>query len=161
MRIRTKRRIARALVALIVAATLVGIALVVNIQANTTDAQAGFKTESHAGPRTGLYKRGGHWYYGHKTKSALYDVGDVARDCFKIINGKFYYFRHSGKMQTKDSHYIDIRHRDHSVRYIYTPGTKRKERYNTRLHRYQIKKGKKWETVGMECYPIGQLDMQP
>ena len=88
MRIRTKKRIARALVALIVAATLVGIALVVNIQANTTDAQAGFKTESHAGPRTGLYKRGGHWYYGHKTKSALYDVGDVARDCFKIINGK-------------------------------------------------------------------------
>ena len=161
VRIKTKKRIARALVALIVAATLVGIALVVNIQAETINIQDGLKTELEAGPRTGLYKRGGYWYYGHKTKSALYDVGDLTRDSFRIINGKYYYFLHDGKMLTHNTHYIKL-NRDHSVKYIYTPGTRKKHRFNVELRLGQYKKHGRWITeTGMQYDLYGQIDMQP
>lgn len=110
--------------------------------------------------RLGLYRKHGNYYYAHKTSSPRYKKGDLSRECFRIINGKWYYFRKSGKMQKRDSHYIDIRHRDYSVRYIYTPGTNRQQRYSTKLNRYQVKVGRHWMEVGMQCY-YGPLDDQP
>lgn len=109
----------------------------------------------------GLFKQGGSWYYRYHSTSTLNKRGELARDCIKVINGKFYYFKHNGKMQRKDSHYLDIRHRDGSIRYIYIPGTHKTERYNTRLKRYQIKRRGRWRTPeGKEYYPYGQIDWQ-
>ena len=102
----------------------------------------------------GLRRVHGHYYYVHPD-------GEITRDAFRYINGKLYYFRKSGKMQTRDSRYIDIRSRDHSVRYIYVPGTNKHERYNVKEARYQIRRRGRWRLVGMQCLPYGQLDMEP
>ena len=109
----------------------------------------------------GLFKSGGSWYYRYQTTSALHKRGELARDCIKVINGKFYYFKHNGKMQRKDSHYLDIRHRNGSIRYIYITGTHKTQRYNTKLHLRQIKRKGRWRTEeGMPYYPYGQIDWQ-
>lgn len=109
----------------------------------------------------GLFKSGGSWYYRYQSTSALHKRGELAKDCIKVINGKFYYFKHNGKMQRKDSHYLDIRHRDGSIRYIYIPGTHKTQRYNTKIHLRQIKRKGRWRTEeGMPYYPYGQIDWQ-
>ena len=81
MRIRIKKRVARALVVVIVAAGIAAVALVMDVHAATdTGAVQGEYTVRHVAVkklRTGLYKSGGHWYYGHETASALYNVGDM------------------------------------------------------------------------------------
>lgn len=115
----------------------------------------------HGKKQTGLIKYRGNIYYGHRTKSACYPVGSLATDCFKEIDGDWYYFGKTGKAQKHDSRYIDIRSRNWTVRDIYTPGTGKKQRYHTRTKRYQVRKGGKWRTVGMQTYPYGQMDWQP
>ena len=164
MRIKVKKRIARALVALIIAATIIGAALVINVQASETGLQGSTWAERHVeanAAKTGLYKRSGHWYYGHKTNSALYKIGDLTRDSFRIIKGKYYYFRHNGKMLMHNTHYIKL-NKDHSVKYIYTPGTGKKHRFNVKLRLGQHKKHGRWITEpGMQYDLYGQIDMQP
>lgn len=119
------------------------------------------KVDAKASNKYGLFKSGGSWYYRYHSTSALHKRGELARDCIKVINGKFYYFKHNGKMQRKDSHYLDIRHRDGSIRYIYIPGTHRTQRYSTRLLLRQIKRKGRWRTEeGMRYYPYGQIDWQ-
>lgn len=168
MRIKIKRRIARALVVVIVAAALAGAALAVNVYADTVGIQGNRWDERHEAaknPGTGLYKRGGHWYYGHKTNSALYNVGDLTRDSFRIIDGKYYYFLHDGRMLTHNTHYMTVRkgrNGKFDVKYIYFPGTGRKSRFNVDLRRGQDKKHGRWITeTGMPYDLYGQIDMQP
>ena len=115
----------------------------------------------HAKKQVGLIRYRGNIYYAHRTKSALYPVGALATDCFKEIDGDWYYFGKTGKAQKRDSRYIDIRSRNSTVRSIITPGTGGTERYNTREHRYQVRNGRRWESVGMQTYPYGQMDFQP
>ena len=169
MRIRIKKRVARALVVVIVAAVIAAVALVMDVHAATdTGAVQGEYTVRHVAVkklRTGLYKSGGHWYYGHETASALYNVGDLTRDSFRIIDGKYYYFCHDGRMLTRDTHYMTVR-KGHDgkadVIHIYTPGTGKKSRFNVDLRRGQTKKHGRWITeTGMPYDLYGQIDMQP
>lgn len=119
------------------------------------------KAEAKTSNQYGLFKSGGSWYYRYQSTSALHKRGELAKDCIKVIKGKFYYFKHNGKMQRKDNHYLDIRHRDGSIRYIYIPGTHKTQRYNTKLHLRQIKRKGRWRTEeGMPYYPYGQIDWQ-
>lgn len=119
------------------------------------------KVNAKASNKYGLFKSGGDWYYRYQSTSALHKRGELAKDCIKVIKGKFYYFKHNGKMQRKDSHYLDIRHRDGSIRYIYIPGTHKTQRYNTRLRLRQTKRKGRWRTEeGMQYYPYGQIDWQ-
>ena len=126
-----------------------------------TDADGNRYITRHGKKQVGLIRYRGNIYYAHRTKSALYPVGALATDCFKEIDGDWYYFGKTGKAQKRDSRYIDIRSRNSTVRSIITPGTGGTERYNTREHRYQVKNGRRWETVGMQTYPYGQMDFQP
>ena len=139
--------------------TLIMIILVIlaGIAMSTLTAEA----KNHSSNKYGLFKSGGDWYYRYQSTSVLHKRGELAKDCIKVINGKFYYFKHNGKMQRKDSYYLDIRHRDGSIRYIYTPGTHKTQRYSTRLHLRQIKRKGKWRTEeGMRYYLYGQIDWQ-
>ena len=164
MRVKRKKRIARALTALIIAAVIVGAAVVVSAHAETNAIQGSTWEERHEAENTaitGLYKKDGAWYYGHKTSSALYEAGDLTRASFRIINGKYYYFLYDGRMLTHSTHYIKV-NKDHSVRYIYTPGTQQKKRFNVKLRRGQYKKHGRWITeTGMPYDLYGQIDMQP
>lgn len=127
----------------------------------TRDAQGDIYIYKHGKLQTGWFTYHGKRYYAHKTKSASYKVGSVTRNAYRIDkNGKWYYFGSTGAMQTKDSHYIDIRSRDKSVRGIKIPGTGGKCRYNTARQRYQEKVGGKWHDVGMQCLPYGLIDHQ-
>lgn len=109
---------------------------------------------------TGLVRYRGNIYYGHREGTPEHPVGSLARDCIKMIGRDWYYFGRDGKAQKHDSRYIDIRSRNRTVRYIYIPGTNRKQRYNTREERYQVKRHGRWTTVGMQVYPYGQMDWQ-
>ena len=141
---------------IILALIIIILVILAGIAMSAVKAEA--KTPSN---KYGLFKSGGSWYYRYQSTSALHKRGELAKDCIKVINGKFYYFKHNGKMQRKDSHYLDIRHRDGSIRYIYTPGTHKTQRYSTRLHLRQIKRKGKWRTEeGMRYYPYGQIDWQ-
>ena len=168
VRFKTKKRIARALVVVIIAATIIGAVLITNVYADTVGIQGNGWDERHEAaknPRTGLYKRGGHWYYGHMTKSALYKVGDLTRDSFRIIDGKYYYFCHNGRMLTRNTHYMTVRKGRnglYDVKYVYYPGTGKKSRFNVDLRRGQDKKNGRWITeTGMRYDLYGQIDMQP
>lgn len=160
--------IARALTALIIAAVIAGAAVVVSAKAETTALQGSTWEKRHEATNTeriGLYKRGGHWYYGHKTNSALYKIGDLTRDSFRIIDGKYYYFCHDGRMLTRNTHYMTVRKGRnglYDVKYVYYPGTNKKSRFNVDLRRGQDKKNGRWITeTGMQYDLYGQIDMQP
>lgn len=168
MRIKRKKMIARALTALIIAAVIAGAAVVVSAKAETTALQGSTWEKRHEATNTeriGLYKRGGHWYYGHKTNSALYKIGDLTRDSFRIIDGKYYYFCHDGRMLTRNTHYMTVRKGRnglYDVKYVYYPGTNKKSRFNVDLRRGQDKKNGRWITeTGMQYDLYGQIDMQP
>lgn len=95
----------------------------------------------------GFFRYKGNYYYGYKKSTRWHRRGTLARDCHKIVQGKWYYFTHSGKVQKHDSDHIDVRHRDYTVKYIYvTPCM----RYSAALKRYQIKKKGKWVEMGMQ-----------
>ena len=110
--------------------------------------------------RTGLVHYRGRIYYAHKTRSMKYPAASLARAEYKVIRGKWYYFGADGSAQRKDSHYINIRSRDCTVRYIYTPGTGRRQRFNTSTWRYEVKKRGRWRAVGNQCDMYGVYDPQ-
>lgn len=116
--------------------------------------------------QTGYFTVRGKTYYAHKTRSQMYEVGELARSTYRVRSGKMYYFGADGAMLTrktprdKSSRYIDF-NKDGSVHYIYPAGYYTKyERYNANRHRFQVYKRGKWRDVGMQCYPYGWIDWQ-
>lgn len=135
------------------------------------DAQGHIYIMRHGKPRTGYFTYHGKKYYGHKTGSLVYPKGSVTAGDMRIRNGKWYAYGVDGARINKDLYVrkgrkkilqLDIRHRDHTVRYIY--GTARGNlgsRYSTKLGRmqYMDDKGKWHDVEGMPFYP-GYVDMQ-
>lgn len=113
-------------------------------------------------PRTfGFFQEGKDYYYRYHSSSPMHKRGELAKNSIRMINGKLFYFGHDGKMQRKDSHYLDIRSKDGSIRYIYIPGTHKTQRYNTKLRLKQTKRKGRWRTeAGMQYFPYGQIDWQ-
>ena len=81
---------------------------------------------------TGWVTVDGGIYYVHATKSQMYDRHEACRNTYRWRGNKLYYFRDNGKMLKKSTKYIKL-NRDHSIRYIYTPGTNHNERWSSRL----------------------------
>ena len=86
--------------------------------------------------KTGWVRIGGDTYYSHRTRSEKYDRNEVCRNEYRWRGNKLYYFGNDGKRIKKSTKYIKL-NRDHSVRYVYTPGTNRKERWSAKYLRYQ------------------------
>lgn len=121
-------------------------------------------------PRTGYFHYKGKSYYGHKTGTNVYPKGSCTAGDMRIRNGKWYAYGTDGAKIKKDLYVrkgskkilqLDIRHRDHTVRYVY--GTARGNlgsRYSTKLGRMQYYEAGEWHDVeGMPFYP-GYVDMQ-
>ena len=122
-------------------------------------------------PRTGYFRYKGKSYYGHKTGTKIYPKGSCTAGDMRIRSGKWYAYGLDGAKIKKDLYVrkghkkilqLDIRHRDHTVRYVY--GTARGNlgsRYSTRLGRMQYidDKGEWHDVEGMPFYP-GYVDMQ-
>lgn len=123
------------------------------------DADGNITIYKHGQMQKGWFRYHGKWRYGHQSKSMAYPEGSVTRSEYREENGRLYYMRNDGSLQTRSSHYIKV-NRDHSVRYIYIPGTGKRERYNCKHHRYQIKRKGRWRDVGMECFPMALVDWQ-
>jgi hypothetical protein len=97
--------------------------------------------------------------YLHKTKSAMYDIGEPTRDAYRWRGNKLYYFTHNGKILRHSTKYIKVKGGE--VEFIYTPGTNHNERYSVRYMRYQKrKKDGHWMFVGMQTNIWWMCDMQ-
>lgn len=134
------------------------------------DARGHIYIMRHGKPRTGYFTYKGKKYYGHKTGTLIYPKGSVTAGDMRIRHGKWYAYGIDGARINKDLYVrkgrkrilqIDIRNRDHTVRYIY--GTARGNlgsRYSTKLGRMQYYEDGSWHDVeGMPFYP-GYVDMQ-
>ena len=108
---------------------------------------------------TGWIRIGSDAYYVHETKSRMYDRYEACRNAYRWRDGKLYYFGDDGKMAKHSTRDMKLAP-DHSVRYIYTPGTGHRERYNAKLRRYQIKTSGAWCTVGNETFVWWMCDWQ-
>lgn len=109
--------------------------------------------------QTGHFRYHGKWYYGHATNSGN-PIGSLTADAFRVDPmNRWTYYQKNGAALRKNTHYIKLNSKG-NVKYIYVPGTRQKQRYNTKLHRYQMKRKGRWEDVGMQCYPWGQVDDQ-
>jgi len=108
---------------------------------------------------TGWIRIGSDTYYVHETKSRMYDRYEACRNAYRWRDGKLCYFGDDGKMAKHSTRDMKLSH-DHSVRYIYTPGTGHGERYNAKLRRYQIKTSGGWRTVGNETFVWWMCDWQ-
>lgn len=97
--------------------------------------------------QTGWVRIGNNLYYSHKTRSRLYAKNEVCRNTYRWKDGKLYYFDGSGRAIKHSTQYIKLS-RDRTVKYIITPGSGGKERYNTSIRRYQVKKKGKWRDTG-------------
>ena len=126
------------------------------------DSQGNIYIYKHGKLQTGWFKYHGQTYYGHKTKSACYPKGAVARNTYRVRHGRMYYMKNSGAKQTKDSKYITLNRHRTSVHYIYAPGLQnRGYRYNANHKRFQYLDGKgKWRDTGMQVWPEGMIDWQ-
>jgi hypothetical protein len=109
---------------------------------------------------TGWIRIGNDTYYVHETKSRMYDRYEACRNAYRWRGAKLYYFGNDGKMAKHSTQDMKLSH-DHSVRYIYTQGAGHRERYNAKLHRYQIKVSGTWHTVGNETFVWWMCDWQP
>lgn len=163
-----KKRIIAVLIMVIMVALLVGAVTATTASAKTPrngkvmDSQGNIYIYKHGKLQTGWFKYHGKTYYGHKTKSACYPKGSVARNTYRVRHGRMYYMKNSGAKQTKDSKYITLNRHRTSVHYIYAPGLQnRGYRYNANRKRFQYLDGKgKWKDTGMQCYPVGMIDFQ-
>lgn len=99
--------------------------------------------------------------YIHETKSQMYDKGEPCRNTYRWRGNKLYYFKGDGRVLRKSTKYIKL-NRDHSVHYIYTPGTNHNDRYNARLRRCQKRTRKgHWKEYGMQTNIWWMCDWQP
>ena len=118
--------------------------------------------------RTGYFKYKGKTYYGHKTSTKKYPRGSVTCGEMRIKNGKWYAFSYKGARYDKDTYHngrlqLDIRSRNHTVRYVYmTARTQLGKRYSTKHKRWQeIGDDGKWHDMpGMQVIPYGWVDDQ-
>ena len=114
----------------------------------------------------GYFEAGGKTYYAHKTKSQMYEVGELLTNGYRVRHGKLYYFGPDGAMITrktsrnKTTRYIDF-NKDGSVHYVYPAGYGEvRERYNANRRRFQVLKHGKWRDTGMQIWPYGWIDWQ-
>lgn len=138
------------------------------------DRQGHMYIMKHGKPRTGYFKYHGKYYYGHKTSSKKYPKGSVTVGQFRIKSGnRWYAYNSNGAMIRKDTYVrkgrikkilkVDIRSRNHTVRYVY--GTSRYTigtRYSTALQRREwMDENGKWHTYeGMPFVPDDWVDWQ-
>lgn len=108
---------------------------------------------------TGWLNINGNVYYIHKTKSTKYDIGEACRNDYRWRNGKLYYFKDDGRMQTKNSCYIKL-DADHSLERIIIAGSNGKDCYNAKRKRYQHKINGHWHDVGMQTNVWWMCDWQ-
>lgn len=170
MRIRVKKKIALILAAVIIMGiVLMGLLFTVRADAKSTprngrtqDAQGNIYIYKHGKLQTGWFIYHKKRYYGHKTKSRLYPKGAVARNTYRVKNGKMYYFGDDGSKQTRSSKYITLNRHSTSVHYIHAPGHEsRRYRYNANHKRYQyLTDSGKWKDTGMQIWPYGWIDWQ-
>lgn len=156
---RAKKHAICFLVALImVIAVMAAIAL-------TAEAKTGMYSRNSDGDvfisETGWVQIGHDTYYVHSTKSQAYQKNEACRNTYRWQDDKLYYFGDDGKMIKKSTKYIKL-NKDHSVKYIYTPGTNHNERWNSKLLRYQrrTKRGE-WKEVGNQTNLWWMCDWQP
>ena len=114
----------------------------------------------------GYFEAGGKTYYAHKTKSQMYEVGELLTNGYRVRHGKMYYFGPDGAMITRKTsrnrttRYIDF-NKDGSVHYVYPAGYGEVlERYNANHRRFQVRKNGKWVDEGMQVWPYGWIDWQ-
>jgi len=110
--------------------------------------------------QTGWTAVNGAIYYVHATKSQMYDRHEACRNTFRWRGDKLYYFGNDGRMITRNTRYIKL-NSDNSVKYIYTAGTGRRERYNPARKRYQEKRRGKWHDTGNQTNIWWRCDFQP
>lgn len=155
---RAKKHAICFLVALImVIAVMAAIAL-------TAEAKTGMYSRNSDGDvfisETGWVQIGSDTYYVHSTKSRAYRKYEACRNTYRWREGKLYYFGDDGKMIRKSTKYIKL-NRDRSVKYVYTPGTGRSERWNASLLRYQQrKKDGGWRETGNQTNLWWSCDWQ-
>ena len=138
-----------------------------------TDAAGHIYIMSHGKPKTGYFRYHGAWYYGHKTSTAKYPRGSVTTGEMRIrSDNRWFAYGSDGKRINKDQYVrksrtrkilqLDIRSRDHSVRYVYqTATTRRGYRYNTQRKRWQqMDDSGKWVDYGHQVIPLGWVDSQ-
>jgi hypothetical protein len=109
--------------------------------------------------QTGWTAVNGAIYYVHATKSQMYDKHEACRNTFRWRGDKLYYFGNDGRMITRNTRYIKL-NSDNSVKYIYTAGTGRRERYNPARKRYQEKHRGKWHDTGNQTNIWWRCDWQ-
>lgn len=110
--------------------------------------------------KTGWMNLDGDTYYIHKTNGLYYKKGEPCWDEYRWHGNKLYYFQYSGQMLKHSTRNVKL-NKDHSVRYIYTPGTDRRDRYNARIRRYQRKsKDGIWTEYGMQTNIPWMCDWQ-
>ena len=114
----------------------------------------------------GYFKAGGNTYYAHKTKSQMYDVGELLTNGYRVRNGKLYYFGPDGAMITRktsrnrSTRYMDF-NADGSIACVYPAGRcEPYERYNANRQRFQEYVDGEWKDTGMQCWPYGWIDWQ-
>lgn len=155
---RAKKHAVCFLIALIMAiAVMAAIAL-------TAEAKTGMYSRNSDGDvfisETGWVQIGSDTYYVHSTKSRAYRKYEACRNTYRWREGKLYYFGDDGKMIRKSTKYIKL-NRDRSVKYVYTPGTGRSERWNASLLRYQQrKKDGGWRETGNQTNLWWSCDWQ-
>lgn len=109
--------------------------------------------------QTGWTAVNGAIYYVHATKSQMYDRHEACRNTFRWRGDKLYYFGNDGRMITRNTRYIKL-NSDNSVKYIYTAGTGRRERYSPARKRYQEKRRGKWHDTGNQTNIWWRCDWQ-
>lgn len=109
--------------------------------------------------QTGWTTVNGGIYYVHATKSQIYDRHEACRNTFRWRGDKLYYFGNDGRMITRNTRYIKL-NSDNSIKYIYTAGTGRRERYNPARKRYQENHRGKWHDTGNQTNIWWRCDWQ-
>lgn len=109
--------------------------------------------------KVGSFRFRGNRYYAHTTSKGVYPAGAVARSTYRIENKKFYRYKKNGARLVKSTRYIRLK-QDGSVDYWVVPGLLPKMRYKTSEFRYQIYQNGRWTSVGMQCFPYGEIDWQ-
>lgn len=108
---------------------------------------------------TGWIRIRGKLYYAYKEDHTENPKGSLAKNVYRIRNGKLYYLGEDGSQVTKEMRYVAF-NRDGSAHYIYPSGRMiRRERYNANHKRYQyLDDNGHWKDTGMQCWPMGLID---
>lgn len=163
-----KRKIAE--IGALICAIIIGILFVFCITAEAKSHHRNGKVTNAAGDtffykngklQTGYFTYHGKKYYAHKTKSRLYPKGAVAKNTYRVKNGRLYYYGPDGARQVKNSRYITLNKASKSVHYIYAPGMIRRSRYNANHKRFQwLDDDGHWKDTGSRGWPEGMIDWQ-